>query len=150
MVKSISDSHLLATQIAKSPFLDYPSPVPNKMKNIKTFIPIITALIAVVGSLLVAGMQMRSATSKQLNEVVQQINGKVLSNLEEQLQDLKDKNEALEEKIADLADDYKDLRRILVTKFGSTVSIPLRKLRPPKLTIEPADKHFRSIVVPEK
>jgi uncharacterized protein HemX len=150
MVKSLSDSHLLPTQIGKSPMFDIQENKPSKKEEterLKVAVPIITAFIAVAGSLFGIAMQMKSATNKQVEALVQQINSKVIDTLEEQVQDLLDKNEDLDDELASLKENYQDLRRIMASKFGNNILVPMQRLTP-RIDMRKPKKKISKIVLP--
>jgi hypothetical protein len=156
MLKSFSDSHLLPTQVVRSPLLDEVKSMPpsgkkrSNLEIIKVYAPIITALIAMFSALVVAGMQKQSATNKQLNDVVTQVNSKIIDILEEQMQDLKDKNEELEDKLNTLTENNQDMRRILASKFGTGVGMPVQRLKPPNMRLEPERVQMHKLTIPER
>lgn len=122
----------------------------SNLEIIKVYAPIITALIAMFSTLVVAGMQKQSATGKQLTDVVTQVNNKVIDILEEQLQVLKDKNEELEEKLTTLTENSQDIRRILAAKFGTGLGMSVQRLKPPNMRLEPERVQMRKLIIPER
>jgi ABC-type transporter MlaC component len=119
------------------------------MKDLKVWTPIITALIALFSSLIVAKLQTESATTKQLSNVVQQVNDKVVTDLEERIRELNDKNEELEDKLSGLVDNCQDIRRILANKFGNYALTPIQRIKPHSM-LEPKERFFKKLLLPEK
>ena len=79
----------------------------------------------------------RSATRRDLDVTIEQINEMLLPALEENLQKIDEKIEALIKEDEKLKDNCSDIRALLVPKLGRGILVPLQRLPQPKLVIEP-------------
>jgi hypothetical protein len=100
---------------------------------------VIVFMFFAFGIVYVQQLKDREIAKHNLDTTIEQINEMLLPALEENLQKLDEKIEALIKEDERLKDNCSDIRALLVPKLGRNVLVPLQRMREPKLVSEPED-----------
>lgn len=101
---------------------------------------IIVVMFLAIGTAYVDQIKNRDTSKRNLDMTIEQINEMLLPALEENLEKLDERIDALIREDEKLRDNCSDIRALLVPKLGRGVLVPLQRLREPKLISEPEDR----------